>query len=322
MQWDFYYTILARKKQPEQRPAATLLQETVEIRRKLCYNKLLIRGRDIMTILTAVLLGLVQGIAEFLPISSSGHLALLQNFFHVDAADMFFDVLLHLGTLFALLIVYRRDISAIVRGGLGLLGIGRDRGRTSRRNVDRRRMAVFIIVGSLPLLLVVPVRSQVAALYGNTVLVSLMLMLNGLILYLSDRNYQGVRGLRDMRAVPALLVGLGQALAVVPGISRSGTTISVGMLCGFQRKTAVRFSFLLSVPAVIGATLVSLVEAAGQGIDLGLLPAYLCGMAAAALSGYFSIRLLKWMAARSSFGGFAYYCWGAGIVAMILSLVA
>lgn len=275
-----------------------------------------------MSILTAVLLGLVQGIAEFLPISSSGHLALLQNFFHVDAADMLFDVLLHMGTLLALMLVYRRDIAAIVRGGLGLVGIGRDKGRTSRKNVDRRRMAVFIIVGCLPLVLVVPVRSQVAALYGNSVLVSLMLLLNGLILYLSDRNFQGVRGIRDMAPVPALLIGLGQALAVVPGISRSGTTISVGMLCGYQRKTAVRFSFLLSVPAVLGATVLSMVEAAGQGVDFRLLPAYLCGMGAAAVSGYFSIRLLKWMAARSSFGGFAYYCWGAGIIGMILSLVA
>lgn len=275
-----------------------------------------------MSILTAVLLGLVQGIAEFLPISSSGHLALLQNFFHVDAADMLFDVLLHMGTLLALMLVYRRDIAAIVRGGLGLVGIGRDKGRTSRKNVDRRRMAVFIIVGCLPLLLVVPVRSQVAALYGNSVLVSLMLLFNGLILYLSDRNFQGVRGIRDMAPVPALLIGLGQALAVVPGISRSGTTISVGMLCGYQRKTAVRFSFLLSVPAVLGATVLSMVEAAGQGVDFRLLPAYLCGMGAAAVSGYFSIRLLKWMAARSSFGGFAYYCWGAGIIGMILSLVA
>lgn len=275
-----------------------------------------------MSILTAVLLGLVQGIAEFLPISSSGHLALLQNFFHVDAADMLFDVLLHMGTLLALMLVYRRDIAAIVRGGLGLVGIGRDKGRTSRKNVDRRRMAVFIIVGCLPLVLVVPVRSQVAALYGNSVLVSLMLLFNGLILYLSDRNFQGVRGIRDMAPVPALLIGLGQALAVVPGISRSGTTISVGMLCGYQRKTAVRFSFLLSVPAVLGATVLSMVEAAGQGVDFRLLPAYLCGMGAAAVSGYFSIRLLKWMAARSSFGGFAYYCWGAGIIGMILSLVA
>lgn len=275
-----------------------------------------------MTILTAVLLGLVQGVAEFLPISSSGHLALLQNFFHVDTGDMLFDVLLHTGTLFALLLAYRRDVAAVLRGALGLVGLGRDRGPTTKRNVDRRRMAVFIIVGSLPLLLVLPVRDKVAELYNNSVLVSLMLMLNGLILYLSDRNAQGAQGLREMRAVPALLVGLGQALAVVPGISRSGTTISVGMLCGFKRSFAVRFSFLLSIPAVIGATILSLVEAVAGGADLSLLPVYFCGMAAAAVSGYFSIRLLKWLAARSSFGGFAYYCWGAGIVAMILSLVA
>ena len=275
-----------------------------------------------MSYLTAVLLGLVQGVAEFLPISSSGHLALLQNIFQVEEADLLFDVLLHLGTLISIFMAYRRDLRGVLRGGLGLLGLGRDRGRTTKRNADRRRMAVFIVAGSLPLLLVLPVRERVAALYHNTVFVSLMLMVTGCMLYLSDRFSTSTRGLREASALQALAVGLGQAVAVVPGISRSGATISLGMLCGFRRSFAVRFSFLLSVPAVLGATLVSLVGAARTGIQGDLLPQYLCGMAAAACSGYFSIRLLRYLAAKSNFGGFAYYCWGAGIIALLLSLIA
>lgn len=275
-----------------------------------------------MSYLTAVLLGLVQGVAEFLPISSSGHLALLQNIFQVEEADLLFDVLLHLGTLISIFMAYRRDLRGVLRGGLGLLGLGRDRGRTTKRNADRRRMAVFIVAGSLPLLLVLPVRERVAALYHNTVFVSLMLMVTGCMLYLSDRFSTSTRGLREASALQALAVGLGQAVAVVPGISRSGATISLGMLCGFRRSFAVRFSFLLSVPAVLGATLVSLVGAARTGIQGELLPQYLCGMAAAACSGYFSIRLLRYLAAKSNFGGFAYYCWGAGIIALLLSLIA
>lgn len=275
-----------------------------------------------MSVLTAVLLGLVQGIAEFLPISSSGHLALLQNWFHLEEADMFFDVLLHIGTLLSVLLVYKRDIRAVVRGILGLIGIGRDRGRTTRKNMDRRRMAVFIIAGSLPLVLALPVRGALEKLYQNTAMIGAMLMVNGAILYLSDRLTSGARGQRDASVLDALLVGVGQAVAVNPGISRSGVTISAGMLCGFRRSFAVRFSFLLSVPAVITTALVGFAGAIQGGIDVTQMPVYLCGMFSAFISGYFSIRLLRWVAARSNLGGFAYYCWGAGIVALILSLVA
>ena len=275
-----------------------------------------------MSFLTAVLLGLVQGLTEFLPISSSGHLALLQNIFNVEEADLLFDVMLHLGTLFAIFAVYRRDIRAVIQGGLGLIGIGKDKGRTTNRNADRKRMAMFLIVGSLPLVLAIPLRDRVEAMYQNTALVSLMLMFSGLILYVSDRFSNGVSGLRDANALQALLVGFAQVLAVVPGISRSGTTISVGMLCGFKRSFALRFSFLLSIPAVLGALIVSVAGAARAGIDASMVPRYICGMAASAASGYFSIRLLRHLAARSNFGGFAYYCWGAGLIGLVLSLIA
>ena len=275
-----------------------------------------------MSFLTAVLLGLVQGIAEFLPISSSGHLVLLQNIFNVQEADLLFDVLLHVGTLAAVFTVYRRDIRGVIRGAFGLIGIGPDKGKTTRRNYNRRRMAVFLIVGSLPLVLAVLVEDYMEAMYHSTALVSLMLLINGGILFLADRHSRGTKSLQDARARNALVVGLAQVLAVVPGISRSGSTISAGMLCGFKRSFAVQFSFLLSVPAVLGATVVSIIHAAGRGIDPAMLPRYLCGMAAAAVSGYFSIRLLKYLTAHNYFGGFAYYCWGAGLVALVLSLIA
>lgn len=275
-----------------------------------------------MSFLTAALLGLVQGITEFLPISSSGHLALLQNFFHIDEADVLFDVLLHLGTLVAVCMAYRRDIAGAARGALGLVGIGKDRGRTNRRNLERRRLALLLLLGTLPLLLAFPLKNLVMGLYEKPVLVSVLLMVNGGMLFLADRLARGGRLLQDTRFFHALLVGLGQVLAVVPGISRSGATISAGLLCGFRRSFAVRFSFLLSVPAVLGATLVSFVDAVQAGVSLGALPMYLCGMLTAMVAGYFSIRLLRYVAAQSNFGGFAYYCWGAGIVSLILSLIA
>ena len=275
-----------------------------------------------MSFLTAVLLGLVQGIAEFLPISSSGHLVLLQNIFNVEEADLFFDVLLHVGTLVAVFTVYRRDIRGVIRGGFGLIGIGPDKGKTTRSNYNRRRMAIFLIVGSLPLLLAVLLEDYMEAMYHSTALVSLMLMVNGGILFVADRHSRGTKSLQDARVLNALEIGFAQVLAVVPGISRSGATISAGMLCGFRRSFAVQYSFLLSVPAVLGATIVSLIHAVEAGIDPAMFPRYLCGMAAAAVSGYFSIRLLKYLTAHNYFGGFAYYCWGAGLVALVLSLIA
>ncbi len=275
-----------------------------------------------MSWLTAVLLGLVQGITEFLPVSSSGHLALLQNLFQVEEADLFFDCLLHLGTLIAVVAAYRRDVRAVIRGGLGIIGIGRDRGRTTKKNADRRRMAVFIVVGTVPLLLVLPVRSHVTALYYNTPFICLMLMVTGLVLYLTDRYTAGTRTVREASAGSALLVGLSQVIAVIPGISRSGMTISMGMVCGYRRNYAVRFSLLLSIPAVLGAAIVSFAGALQTGIDGSLWLQYLLGMLAAAVSGFFCIRVLKYLAARSNFGGLAYYCWGAGIVGLLLSLIA
>lgn len=275
-----------------------------------------------MSVLTAVLLGLVQGITEFLPVSSSGHLALLQNFFHIDEADVLFDVLLHLGTLSAVCMAYRRDITGAMRGAMGMVGLGRDRGRTTRRNLERRRLALLLILGTLPLLLAFPLKKLAVGIYEKPLLVSVLLMVNGGILYFADRFSRGGRLQQDVGLLHGLLVGFGQLVAVVPGISRSGATISVGLLCGFQRSFAVRFSFLLSVPAVLGAVLVSLVDAIQTEVSLGALPVYLCGMLAAAVSGYFSIRLLRYVAAQRNFGGFAYYCWGAGIVSLILSLIA
>ena len=119
----------------------------------------------------------------------------------------------------------------------------------------------------------------------------------------------------------ALLVGVGQAVAVVPGLSRSGTTISAGMLRGFSRRFAVRFSFLMSIPAVLGANILTIGDAAQQGIDTSMLPAYIVGTIVAAVSGYFAIRLVNLLANKGKFGNFAYYCWGIGAAAVVASLI-
>lgn len=276
-----------------------------------------------MTYFSAIFLGLIQGIAEFLPISSSGHLAFFQEvvaIFDTGDESIFFDVLLHLGTLAAVFVAYWAEIKALVLEFFTMIGV---RKLPKGQKPDRlsRRMILFIILGTLPLFLILPVKDYVEGLYQNPIFIGCAFLGTGLILFLSDRLSRGSKTIKNASLVDVLLVGCGQALATVPGISRSGTTISVGLARGFSREFAVKLSFLLSIPAVLGANILSLIDAVQEGIDWSLMPVYLAGVAVAAVSGYLAIRLLKYISQKGSFGGFAYYCWGIGLVTLILSLV-
>ena len=278
-----------------------------------------------MTILNALLLGIIQGVAEFLPISSSGHLSIAQNLLGMGmegADDVFFDVLLHLGTLGAVFVAYWADIWEMI---LEFIQMIRDAaGRSSPQRIpSARRMILLIVVGTLPLFLILipPVKGFVEGLYANTFFVGGALLVTGLLLYFCDRLRKGRKNERSASIVDVLIVGLGQAVATCPGISRSGMTISMGCFRGFERRFAVRFAFLLSIPAVLGANILQLKDVAETGVDLALLPAYLVGVAAAALSGYLSIRLVRMVADKGKFGSFAYYCWIAGVVTVVLSLL-
>jgi len=276
-----------------------------------------------VSLLSSFLLGLIQGISEFLPISSSGHLSIAQNLLGIQAAGeehVFFDVLLHLGTLLAVFVAYWDDIVEMIRA---FFSIFTDL-RSHRRVVPTpsRRLIFLIIVATLPLFVILPIKDAVESLYYNTVFIGFALLVTGGLLFLSDRVKRGHKMEKTATALDALLVGVGQAVATCPGISRSGMTICSGMFRGFERKFAVRFSFLMSIPAVLGANILSIVDAAKSGgIDLAQLPVYLVGVAAAAVSGYLCIRLLRMIADKGRFGWFAYYCWAAGLVTLILTWI-
>lgn len=276
-----------------------------------------------MSFWSAIFLGIVQGLAEFLPISSSGHLSVFQNFLgftNVEAENLFFDVLLHLGTLAAVFVAYWGEIKALVLEFFTMIGV-RKLPRGQKPDRLSRRMIFFIILGTLPLFVVLPIKDKVEGLYGNTFFIGFAFLLTGTLLFLSDRMNRGHKDLRTATILDILIVGIGQAIAVVPGLSRSGTTISCGMTRGFDREFAVKFSFLLSIPAVLGANILSLIDAIQVGIDWSLMPMYLAGVVTAAVSGYLAIRLLKFITQKGSFGAFCYYCWGAGLVTLILSLI-
>ena len=269
-----------------------------------------------MSVLSSIFLGLVQGVAEFLPISSSGHLSLFQNFFGLVSAEgsLFFDVLLHLGTLIAVFVYYWKDIVALVKEFFHLIAcvFSREKRRQMKRLPPNGRLILMIIVATLPLFVILPIKDKVEGLYGNTIFVGCALAVTGCILFFSDLMARGKKGPKSATMLDALLVGVGQAVAVVPGLSRSGTTISAGMMRGVHR---------LSIPAVLGANILSIGEAVREGIDVSLLPAYIVGTLVAAVSGYFAIRLVNLLADKGKFGNFAYYCWGIGAAAVVASLI-
>ena len=273
-----------------------------------------------MTYVTSFLLGLVQGVAEFLPISSSGHLAIAQNLLGLEGAGSvpeFFDVLLHLGTLIAVFAAYWKDICDMVVEFFR--GIGDLAHRSTPSPVPpARRLILLIIVGTLPLFAVLPIRKSVQGLADNMVFVGAALIVTGFLLFLCDRVRRGRKTERSATWLDALLVGVGQAVATLPGVSRSGMTITAGCFVGYERRFAVRFSFLLSIPAVLGANILSLSDAVKAGINTAEVPMYLVGVAVAAVTGYLCIRLLKYIADKGRFGAFAYYCWAAGVLTLVL----
>ena len=275
-----------------------------------------------MTYLMSVILGFVQGVAEFLPISSSGHLSILQNFFGMEEPDNLFNVLLHFATLLAVFIAYRRDIAEMIVEFFRGVGALASRNRSSQPVPPARRLVMMIILGTLPLFLVVPVQDKVEAMGASNLFVGLALLATGIILFFSDRMARGHKTARTATVVDALLVGCAQAVAVIPGLSRSGSTIAAGMALGFDRNFAVRFSFLLSMPAVLGATLLKVIDVAQEGtVDPAVLPIYLVGMVVAGVVGYFSIQLVKLLAQKDKFGKFAYYCWAVGLITIVASFI-
>ena len=215
-----------------------------------------------MTYWTAILLGIVQGLAEFLPISSSGHLAILQNFLRIGNLEnqMLFDVLLHLGTLGAVIIAYHTELRGLCREGLMMLHLKKPK-RGARQDPPRRRLLLFLIVATLPLIPAAFLNDYLDPLFYDTFFIGFALIATGFLLLAADRFGHGNKTEKAMTLSDALMIGLAQMIAVVPGLSRSGTTISAGMLRGFDRTFAVKFSFFLSIPAVLGANLLSLVKA-------------------------------------------------------------
>jgi len=253
-----------------------------------------------------VFLAIVQGLTEFLPVSSSGHLVLLQKLFNIENPPVFFDVLLHIGTLLAIIIFFKKQLFELIK--------------YPKKNIN---LWIFVIVGSIPAGIVgYLLKEKIDSIFSSLFLLGISWIVFGIFSIISSMKIDEISKKRDSLTIQAkdgLFIGFFQAIALFPGVSRSGSTVITGLLSGFSNNTAVFLSFLLAIPAILGAS----VFEAGRGMgSAGLsLPAITASVLLSFLIGYFSLILLEMILKENKFRYFGYYCLLAGIFSILVSLV-
>ncbi len=260
-----------------------------------------------MTPLQAIALGLIQGLSEFLPISSSAHLALAPWLFGWEDPGLAFDVALHFGTLIALLWYFRTEWAALVRAAFSII-------TTGRIETPEKRRVIYLIIATIPggiggYLL----QSQAESAFRSPQLIAIALIVMGIILWLVDKLVDQRRVLGEMRWIDALLIGLSQVIALIPGVSRSGSTITTGRGLRFDRESAAEFSFLMSMPIIAAAIIVQAPKALQEG---GLTNEIMSGVVASAISGWLAISILMRYVSRHSYGIFAFYRVALGLAVL------
>lgn len=276
-----------------------------------------------MQLIQAVFLGLIQGLTEFLPVSSSGHLVLLQSLFGIKEPEILFDIFLHVGTLAAVCVVFFAEIRSILNALISLPQLTKVSGglKALYQENEPARMAVLIVVGSVPTaILGLFFRTIVNDIFGSTRLVGLMLILTGILLWQTRRFRIKGRPLKNTGLKEALIIGLVQGFAIIPGISRSGSTIAVALFMGLDRELAGRYSFLLSLPAILGALILSFNSPAMEtALSVHL---FVWGTITAAIVGFAALKILLRLVRRGRIHFFAPYCWIVGIVTLIIGLLS
>ena len=254
-----------------------------------------------MNFFHAIFLGLLQGVTEFLPVSSSAHLALVEFFLGIEEAGLVFDVALHLGTLLGVLIYFRRDFFMMFTALVNPRMLGEE----ARR---QRFLFLYICLGTIPAVIAgYFLKDAAETIFRSPFVIAASLAGAGLLLLLADKAGKHIRDMKSIGFVDVALIGLFQAFALIPGVSRSGITMTAGLMLGFNRMSAARFSFLLSVPVILGAGVYNLPDIIRQGSEPGQLGLYLAGFATAAISGYLVIAFLLRFIQSHSFAVFAYY---------------
>ncbi len=275
-----------------------------------------------MSYIEAIILGLVQGLGEFLPISSSGHLALLQNLFGIEGEQiLFFAVMLHLGTLVSVFIVYWKDIcELVVELFVTVKDLCTGKGlKLQERPV--RKLGVMIIVATIPTAVIGLVFNDLfESFYGSFVAIGIGFFFTGIIMFLAERMGSSKKEIGEMGFGTAIAVGVMQGIAICPGVSRSGSTLVGGLATGLKREFAVRFAFLISIPSILGSVVLEVPDALEQGIDMALIGPIAAGMVVAAISGYAAIKGMIKLVSKGKLSYFSYYVWALGAFTVIYGL--
>ncbi|MCR4658161.1 MAG: undecaprenyl-diphosphate phosphatase [Lachnospiraceae bacterium] len=286
----------------------------------------------------AIAMGIVQGLTEFLPVSSSGHLAILKNILNVDTdTGILFDVLLHVATLIAVFLVFYKDIIKLLSEFVKIAAdsfsntgrffsnlFAKDDKKPYKKlgSTSYRRFVIMIIISTIPTAVIgVLLKNVVEGVSGNLLVTGICLLGTGGILLLSDFVEERHKKPKDASYADAAAVGTAQGIATLPGLSRSGCTIVAGLLCGFDRKFAVKYSFIMSMPAILGALILELkdIESGLSGAEIG---AYIVGMIFALVVGYVALVLTVRLVMSKYFKFFSYYCFAVGAISLVVFIAA
>ena len=285
-----------------------------------------------MTILQAIFLGIIQGLTEFLPVSSSGHLAIAQNIFEIDTGgSMLFDIMLHVGTLAAVFVAYRKDIVRMIREAICIcidIGANTKIWISNRKNDEAlrykriihnnyRKFVVLILVSTIPTGVIgYAAKNLVEAASATLIVPGVCLLLTGVLLVVADFTEDGKKIPRDVSYTNGFFIGIAQGISTLPGLSRSGTTITACLVSGFDKRFAVKYSFLMAVPAVLGASVLEIKDAVAEEITGNLVLCCVIGAVVAGLVGYVCIKVMLSIVRKKKFKCFAIYCLVLGVAAI------
>lgn len=265
----------------------------------------------------SVILGVIQGLTEFLPISSSGHIVIVKKLFLVKSAGMLYEVFMHFGTFLSVIVVFRKEIADIVNSlWVGMVDLLKKRSLNSELTKNHKsRLGIFLIIASIPAGTVgILLKSELAKFFENPLFVSIALIFTGIILYITKYFKKGGIGVRFLDSI---IIGCAQAFAILPGISRSGMTISAGIFLRINREDAVKFSFFLSLPAIFGATILETFDIFHYNLNVNDLIQIFLAFISAFLSGYLAIKVLMKIVIAGKFFLFSYYCILIGILGIV-----
>ncbi|WDV47785.1 undecaprenyl-diphosphatase UppP [Clostridiaceae bacterium M8S5] len=271
-----------------------------------------------MTVLQAILLGVCQGISEFLPISSSGHLVLLQSLFNITEGSVLFTVMLHFGSLASILIFYHKDVLKLIAEFFKMIG---ELLTGKGLNLDNpyRKLDILLIVGSVPTAIMgVLFKDFFESLYSSVFSVGIALIITGCILMISEKMATGKKDIKQFRYIDAVIIGTLQGFAITPGISRSGSTIVGGLLLGLNKELATKFSFFLALPSIFGATILKVGDAVAKGIAIDI--PIIVGTIVSTVVGLFAIKFLITLLKKGKLYYFSYYLWIIGGLIIIYNL--